>query len=184
MFAVVHFLLIPLAWFVWGVPFFRNRGRTPKAAVVDRRARWGIAVEGGGFALVWMNPYRQRPANPLSVAIGMAFVVVAWAFWFAAVSALGKQWRIEAGLNADHELVRSGAYRIVRHPIYLSLLCMLVGSAAIVTTPLWELAAAIVFFLIGTEIRVRVEDNLLASRFGETFRAYQASVPAYLPLVR
>ena len=41
------------------------------------------------------------------------------------VGALGRQWRIDAGLNSDHELVQSGPYRIVRHPIYTSMLCLL-----------------------------------------------------------
>jgi len=44
------------------------------------------------------------------------------------------------------------------------------------------LAAAI--FLAGTEIRVRAEDALLAERFGDSFRNYQASVSAYLPFIR
>src|SRR5438876_144371 len=109
MFCVVHFLVISLAWFVWAVPFFRNRGRTPKAAVVDARARWGIALEGVGFALVWMNPYWQRPASVPGIAIGLVFVAIAWVLAFGAVPALGRQWRIEAGLNEDHELVRATA---------------------------------------------------------------------------
>jgi len=36
----------------------------------------------------------------------------------------------------------------------------------------------------GTEIRVRIEDRLLASRFDERFRQYQQSVPAYVPFMR
>ena len=43
---------------------------------------------------------------------------------------------------------------------------------------------AILIFLIGTEIRVYVEDRLLASRFGDQFRDYQQSVSAYVPFVR
>jgi protein-S-isoprenylcysteine O-methyltransferase Ste14 len=39
-------------------------------------------------------------------------------------------------------------------------------------------------FIAGTEIRVRIEDKLLASRFGERFRKYQQSVPGYVPFVR
>ena len=46
------------------------------------------------------------------------------------------------------------------------------------------LALASLLALIGTEIRVRVEDGLLASRFGKQFEDYQRSVPAYIPLIR
>src|SRR5947207_3171062 len=42
--------------------------------------------------------------------------------------ALGRQWRIDAGLNPDHQLVRSGGYGVVRHPIYTSMFCMLLGT--------------------------------------------------------
>jgi protein-S-isoprenylcysteine O-methyltransferase Ste14 len=79
--------------------------------------------------------------------------------------------------------VQSGAYRYVRHPIYASMLCMLLGTGFLIA-PMWALLIALIFFLIGLEIRVRIEDALLASRFGETFRDYQRRVPAYLPFVR
>ncbi len=90
---------------------------------------------------------------------------------------------MDAGLNADHELVRAGAYRVVRHPIYASMLCVLVGTGLMITPWRWFLAAAIVFF-IGTEIGVRVEDKLLVSRFGDRFRSYARSTPAYVPFIR
>ena len=98
--------------------------------------------------------------------------------------ALGRQWRVDAGLNADHELVQSGPYRFVRHPIYTSMLCVFAAAALILSTPLPLLLPAILLFIIGTEIRVRIEDKLLASLFGDRFAAYQKSVPAYIPLVR
>ena len=46
------------------------------------------------------------------------------------------------------------------------------------------LLAAITFYIIGTEIRVRAEERLLAERFGSTFAAYRASTKAYIPLIR
>lgn len=61
--------------------------------------------------------------------------------------------------------------------------CMLLGTGFMIT-PLSLFLAAIVIFICGTEIRVRVEDGLLASRFGDKFREYQRSVSAYIPLVR
>jgi protein-S-isoprenylcysteine O-methyltransferase Ste14 len=61
--------------------------------------------------------------------------------------------------------------------------CLLLGTGFLITPPLLFLGA-IILFIGGTEIRVRIEDALLASRFDEKFREYQRSVSAYIPLVR
>jgi protein-S-isoprenylcysteine O-methyltransferase Ste14 len=48
----------------------------------------------------------------------------------------------------------------------------------------WKLfVPALLLFVIGTEIRVRIEERLLASRFGEEFKEYKRSVPAYIPFL-
>ncbi len=51
-------------------------------------------------------------------------------------------------------------------------------------TPLPLFLLAIVVFVFGTEIRVRIEDKLLALQFGETFHQYQQNVPAYIPFLK
>ena len=61
--------------------------------------------------------------------------------------------------------------------------CLLLGTGFMVS-PAILFISAIVIFILGTEIRVRIEDNLLRSRFGEQFRRYQQSVSAYIPLIR
>ena len=77
----------------------------------------------------------------------------------------------------------SGPYRLVRHPIYTSMLFLLCGTGLMITRlPLLLMATTV--FMLGTEIRVRIEDRLLASRFGDRFRPYQRSVPAYIPFVK
>jgi len=99
------------------------------------------------------------------------------------VSHLGRQFRVNAGLYEDHELVTTGPYAVVRHPIYASLLAILAATLFLLTP--WEWAIlSLTLFIAGTEIRVHTEDNLLASRFGERFAAYRKQVPAYLPFVR
>ena len=106
-------------------------------------------------------------------------ILLAW----TGVAALGPQWRIDAGLNPHHQLVRSGPYSLVRHPIYASMLCLLLGTG-LVLTPLPLFLPAIFIFLLGTEIRVRIEDGLLASQFGDEFTAYKRKVRAYIPWLR
>ena len=97
--------------------------------------------------------------------------------------ALAGQLRADAALGADHHLVRSGPYSLVRNPIYLSML-IVVCAIGIVVTP-WPLfLAAVVVFVVGTEIRVRTEEKLLASRFGPSFQDYKRQVPAYIPFLK
>jgi protein-S-isoprenylcysteine O-methyltransferase Ste14 len=103
-------------------------------------------------------------------------------FW-TAMKTLGRYLRVDAALDLGHELVRSGPYRFVRHPIYTSMLCLIAGTGVLMATLPFFLAALIVF-LFGTEIRMRVEDALLASHFGEQFRRYKVEVPALVPGVR
>ena len=172
-----------LCWALWMYPFFpRSRKQRDKTSSVTAPAsRWGIGLQVAGLILIWPRTSESNPAA-LSVASMIVAPFSTWLVW-RAVGHLGKQWRIQAGLYADHELIRSGPYRFVRHPIYASLLGMFLATGFIMAW--WPLLlAGAVLFLIGTEIRVRAEDGLLRSRFGKEFEQYQASVPAYIPLVR
>lgn len=170
-------------WVLWLMPFFTTRRTSKKPAKRDRRARWGIVIQGVAYWLLWFNAFWAKPPQTWRIAISVLFFLLGSLLAWTAVRTLGSHWRIDAGLNHDHELVRSGPYRIVRHPIYASMFCTLLGTGFMVT-PLLIFAVSLVAFLAGTEIRVQVEDGLLASRFGDQFRQYQHSVSAYIPFVR
>lgn len=177
------FGVLAAGWATWMAPFFLIKKEGAKAQTLDRRARWGIFVQGIGFAILWMNNYFARSPSLARITASVGFLALGGLLSWTSARTLGRQWRFDAGLNPDHELVQSGAYRFVRHPIYASMLCMLLGTGFLVT-PMLALLAALVFCLIGLEIRVRIEDALLASRFGDAFRDYQRRVPAYLPFLR
>lgn len=178
--------VLMVSWFAWGYPFIfiapHNQKRASVTAVIPTRV--GLVLEGCAIFMAFV--FRIPPQTPPgiervlpAVLLGMAAALTSW----NAVAHLGKQFRIHAGLYEDHELVRSGAYAIVRHPIYASLLAMLLCTVLILTR--WEWAVvALALFIGGTEIRVRTEDQLLESRFGDEFRDYQKQVRAYVPFVR
>jgi protein-S-isoprenylcysteine O-methyltransferase Ste14 len=176
------YLILFAGWIVWLLPFLLRR---PARAgrQTDKRARWGMALQGVAYAVLWQGPFwRRTPSAGAFTAAIVLFAVAALLSW-RSVPALGPQWRVDAGLAADHRLVRTGPYRWLRHPIYSSMLWLLLGTG-ILLTPSRLFATAVVLFFAGTEIRVRIEDRLLAGRFGSDWRAYRAAVPAYIPFLR
>jgi protein-S-isoprenylcysteine O-methyltransferase Ste14 len=177
------YAIFAAGWLLWLIPFLlakRNPGPPEK---LDRRARWGLALVAIAYSMLWQNQFWARPLSAWRAWLAIIFFLLAALLSWAGVRSLGPQWRIDAALNSDHELVTSGPYRLVRHPIYTSLLCVLIGTGCLIT-PLPVLLLSIAVFIAGTEIRVRIEDKLLASRFGELFHEYRAAVRAYIPFVR
>lgn len=147
-------------------------------------SRWGILLVILGFACEWafVQPtgFEKSTASLVaSIILGLPSVALAW----AATRHLDKQWRFEAALSENHELIKTGPYRWLRHPIYASLLGMLLQTG--LAKAWWPmLIAGVVFYIVGTEIRIRAEEGLLAARFGEEFAEYKRSTRAYLPLIR
>lgn len=177
------YALLAVAWLLWMAPFFlAQRRRGPRAVTVDSRARWGMLLQGIAYALLWQSQFWLHPPEAWRQALAVLFSALAITLSWSSVRTLGRQWRVDAGLNADHQLVRSGPYSLVRHPIYSSMLCQLL-STGFLLTPLPLLALATVIFIGGTEIRVHPEEKLLASRFGEEFLTYRGTVAAYIPLI-
>jgi protein-S-isoprenylcysteine O-methyltransferase Ste14 len=171
-----------VGWIAWCVPFSLYKRTRERAVKKDRRALVGILLQTVGYSLLWSSDFWRRTPESWQVELSILFFVLACALSWSATPTLGRQWRIGAALNEDHTLVRKGVYALVRHPIYASMLCMMVGTGLLVT-PLRPFLVSAAIFLIGTEIRVRVEDGLLAERFGEDFEEYRRSVAAYVPFV-
>jgi protein-S-isoprenylcysteine O-methyltransferase Ste14 len=175
-------------WILWFLSFAVRRVRRPEGA--SRKAKTarisvlGMVLQGLANAFVWSTrDFWTHPLRLWGVLLAAVFAVASLVLVWSAIPALGKQWRFQAGVYEDHVLIQTGVYGYVRHPIYASLLALLLATGLVVAS-LPSFAIALVLFLTGTEIRIRAEDRLLAERFGSEFEAYRARVPAYIPLLR
>ena len=179
-------IFVIVFWILWVIPFFVHSPKSKQVAVKKApKARWGILLQTIGFWSVFIpaGPIWMEPMQLWSTVGATVFGVLGIALAGFGVRHLGKQRRVDAGLNADHEMIVTGPYSIVRHPIYASMLAMFLMTALqIGRLPIWPIG--LVFFVIGIEIRVQAEDALLLSRFGATFTAWKARVPAYIPFPR
>jgi protein-S-isoprenylcysteine O-methyltransferase Ste14 len=184
LFAVAATELVAM-WVAWLYPFLRKRFSGPKrqSNVMAHTGDWGLALESAGifFAWLWL-PGTPTPGLARIVA-SMVLAPLGTVFGWLAVRHLGKQLRILAGLYADHELIRTGPYAIVRHPVYASLFLMMLATGLLFAR--WPvLLLSIALYIAGTEIRIHAEEGLLRARFGEEFEEYRRRVPAYLPFLR
>jgi len=178
------YLILAVGLVGWMIPFVRRQQQSVPAATIDRRARWGILLIGISFGLLWQGRYWTRSTALWQIVLGISFFALASALSWTSTLALGRQWRLDAGLNADHELVRSGPYRIIRHPIYASMFCALIATGSVLSTPLVLFIPSLIFCGLGTAIRVRVEDRLLAQKFGVVFQDYRRRVPLLIPFTK
>ena len=166
--------ILAAGWILWFLPFFVLNRKSQKAQQVDKRARLGIVLVMIAYTLLWQAHFWERKPHAWQFALSiLLFALAALLSWTGALT-LGRQRRVDAGLNADHELVTAGPYRFIRHPIYSSLLCVLLATGTLVT-PWWLFVPALFLFIVGTEIRVRSEENLLAGHFGDRFTDYKGN---------
>lgn len=177
----VYFVIV-FGILVWFYPFVPAHKSTLPARVVNRRSRWGMLLQLIAFSLLWQGHFWKRSLSLWQLVVCLALFVLAALLSWTSSSALSGQLRADAALGAQHKLIRSGPYGLIRNPIYTSMLLVLCAVAVAISG--WKLfVAGLVLFVIGTEIRVQAEEELLASHFGEEFQKYKKSVPAYIPFV-
>jgi protein-S-isoprenylcysteine O-methyltransferase Ste14 len=179
-------VVLLLCWILWSLSFVKpsKQAAGQKQAAIAPTSKWGILLVMLAFACIWayIRPRGFEKSTPTLIAsmlLGPPSVALAW----AATRHLGKHWRYQAALSEDHQLIQTGPYGWLRHPIYTSMFGMLMATGAAWTWwPMW--IAAAFFFIAGTEIRIRAEDRLLGDRFQQKFADYRSRVRAYIPFIR
>ena len=94
---------------------------------------------------------------------------------------IGRNWSSAVTVKEDHELIQSGPYTIVRHPIYTGLLLAIFGTALEVG----KVRGVIGFILatIGWRLKSFVEEQLMSAQFGAEYAAYKSRVKALVPFI-
>jgi protein-S-isoprenylcysteine O-methyltransferase Ste14 len=115
------------------------------------------------------------------MAISGAIIATAGAILaFTARAAIGRNWGPPASRRTDTELITSGPYAFVRHPIYSGILLMIIGTAVGIVPTWWLVAAAAGFYFFYS---ARAEERFMAERFPDTYPAYRARTKMLLPFL-
>jgi protein-S-isoprenylcysteine O-methyltransferase Ste14 len=95
---------------------------------------------------------------------------------------LGRNWSDKVVLKVDHELIRSGPYAYLRHPIYSGVLLGVAGTAIVVGE--WRGVIAFCMLLVNYSIKARREEKILSVQFGEAFELHKRDAGFLLPKLR
>ena len=189
--AKVAFYGVMACWWWFALTFWlRKRPPRARAAKRDLTSYFGMALQAAGYFLVWNFTFLLHRGSPIAsepewlawtmAALALAFGVFSAWFVNAAVRRLGKQWSLAARIVEGHDLIDDGPYGFVRNPIYTGMFGMLVATGLTIS-PVLPLLLACAIFLVGTYIRVRIEERLLREAFGPRFDEYARRVPAMIP---
>ncbi|HEX5538619.1 MAG TPA: isoprenylcysteine carboxylmethyltransferase family protein [Methylophilaceae bacterium] len=181
-------LLFLLLWLLWGVYWLlaaRNTKRSVRrespSATLGHLAPLALA------ALILLLPgypgiSRMLIARtPASVDIGLALTVSGLLLTLWARRQLGRNWSALVAIKHGHELVVSGPYRYVRHPIYSGLILAFAGSC-IAQGELRSLIAFVIVLAVFSW-KLRREERWLTQAFGRQYQAYRQQVKALVPYV-
>ena len=141
-----------------------------------------ILPRRGGMTRLFAPVGRALPLH-VDVAgqwVGVGLCVVGFSFAVWARLHIGRNWGMPMSLRQDHELVTSGPYAYVRHPIYTGIMLAMIGSALAVGV-LWLLMFALYFayFIISA----RTEERMMLAQFPDAYPAYRRRTRMLIPFV-
>jgi protein-S-isoprenylcysteine O-methyltransferase Ste14 len=173
-------------WLAWGAYWLivaRRVKATKSAESFFDRVKHLAPLHIGFFLIFWWPPlFTGRQLQHAVLAwLGMALTIAGLAFAVWARLHLGGNWSGTITLKEGHELIRSGPYHFVRHPIYTGFLTALLGSALIAQSV--EALIGFVIVVIALVLKLRREDKLLTQEFGDRYVAFMAEVAALVPFL-
>ncbi len=180
-----------VGWYIIRHPFERKAKKIGvRKSLFDRResgllaiALLGLFVIPAIYVLTGFPASLDRPFVPVDrLARGRDDRLRRlWVFRRSHVD-LGRNWSISLEVREQHALVRTGIYRLIRHPMYSSF--FLLGVAQMLLLPNWFAGlAGIVGAGVLFVFRVRREEQMMLESFGDEYRAYMAQTKRIVPWI-
>jgi protein-S-isoprenylcysteine O-methyltransferase Ste14 len=164
-----------------------NKGMNNSAWWKGARGEWYVVMQGMLFLLVAFGPQEAfgitrwgPPFGSATFLPGLVVIAVGGLLGLAGLLNLGRNLTPLPHPKDDAELVETGAYGLVRHPIYSGLIIAALGWALIVASPLTLLYAVILFIFF--DIKSRREEQWLSAKFPR-YPAYQRRVRKLIPFL-
>lgn len=170
-----------VVWIVWGLktkPTQAREGASSRLSYIPLTIAGAYLMFSGDVPKEFL---RARIFNPNIVTntVGVAITIAGVAFAIWARAYLGGNWSSAVTVKVGHQLIRSGPYRWVRHPIYTGMILGFCGTA-IVRHQVRGLIAIVLLYL-GFKIKSKIEERTMTETFGSQYEDYSRTTGAIVP---
>src|SRR5271154_7177731 len=139
-----------------------------------------VILSATRIPLPWLY-HRLWMAGLWSFWMGAAITVAGLLFAVWARVHLGRNWSRSVTIKQGHELITTGPYAVVRHPIYTGILAGFLGMAIAISQVRGFIACVLIFLAFW--LKFRMEEEFMRSQFGETYAAYARKTAALVPYI-
>jgi protein-S-isoprenylcysteine O-methyltransferase Ste14 len=181
-------LLIDWCWIAWVaywvIMAFRTKPTMERSGFTGYRVVASVLVGGWVAATRLLHVSSHSQLWPTGPALGIVtdcVVLAGAAFTVWARVTLGRNWSAEVTFKRDHELVQSGPYALVRHPIYTGVIVMGLGTAINYGQTIG--LALLVTLCGGLWWKARQEERMMTAHFPAAYAEYKARVHAIVPFL-
>jgi protein-S-isoprenylcysteine O-methyltransferase Ste14 len=180
----------PVVWIIfflyWRIRAFNTKSTQRIEPLASRILRIFICLVAVALLLItpkyvplpWL--YHQLwPTGLLPFWLGAAINIAGLLFAVWARQYLGRNWSSSVTIKQGHELITTGPYAVVRHPIYTGILTGFLGVAIAMSQVRGFLVPAL--FLLAFWLKFRREEQFMRSQFGEAYATYAHHTSALVP---
>jgi Putative protein-S-isoprenylcysteine methyltransferase len=182
---------IVVLWLVWLVIWIvAAKGAKKVRAHEPTSTRMAYLLPKILTALLLFSPLSRRGILsqrfigfiPAAQWTGVALTALGILFTIWARVHIGRNWSARVVIKEQHELIRTGPYRFVRHPIYTGLLIAIAGTAFV--TGEWRGVFALAFAILGFAWKAKREEAILCGEFGDGYARYRSETGMLIPKLR
>lgn len=119
------------------------------------------------------SDYFFKSVGVILVALGIGFAI--WARWH-----LGRNWGMPMEVKEKPNLITTGPYAYVRHPIYTGVLTAVLGSL-VVSGPMWSLILLVIFFYF--YFSAKKEEANMGKAFPTEYPSYKERTKMFIPFI-
>ncbi|MEM9525965.1 MAG: protein-S-isoprenylcysteine O-methyltransferase [Bacteroidota bacterium] len=112
--------------------------------------------------------------------LGLVLIVPGLWLFYRSHYDLGRNWSVSLEIREGHNIVNSGVYKLIRHPMYLAIFLLVIAQALLLNNYVAG-PAGLLFFGLLYLLRVGREEKMMIQQFGEEYVAYMKSTKRIIP---